>query len=431
MKTIFTTLFIAIAFSVFSQDYLHTSGRNLVQTNGQNIVLRGINYDLIDDGNINLTNPASYQYYINEAAKTGANCIRLGWYTNGTHWRDIQTPGTVNGYVNNGHLANIVSYCISKGMFVILNVHDTTCSNDWTKMAAVLNFWTNPIIVNMINQHQDKMIVNIANEFGNVRWTSVPATSLNTFKTNYINAITAIRNAGIKVPLMIDAPDCGQSSSELVSIAQELKNNDSYNNLMFSAHAYWAGYANTTAQIQAKFTEAYNAGICFFIGEVAPNQDDASCGQISLTSIYPTVLQQACAKNYGWTAWTYDQDCSAAREMTTNGQFANLTNFGGDIVYNPSYGLKSPGGCGAVLSNETFENESEIITVYPNPTNSTFTINSKEEIKSIVAYDEIGRKIELKTTIDQSYSIENPGLYFLKIEFENGNITSKKVIITK
>ena len=115
---------------------LQTYGRYLKNGSGDTIILRGVNYALIDDGSISLANPTQYQNKINQVVMTGANCIRLPWYTSGTHWRDLPssggTAGTVQGYVTNGHLSNIIAYCHSKGLLVILELHDGTCSNNWT-----------------------------------------------------------------------------------------------------------------------------------------------------------------------------------------------------------------------------------------------------------------------------------------------------------
>lgn len=332
---------------------LQTYGRYLKNGSGDTIILRGVNYALIDDGSISLSNASQYQNKINQVAMTGANCIRLPWYTSGTHWRDIPasggTAGTVQGYVTNGHLSNIISYCHSKGLIVILELHDGTCSNNWTYFNTTLsNWWKSTVILNLINTHKDYLIVNLANEFGYVQWTGNAGPARNTFTNNYNSLVSYLRGVGVTVPFMIDAPDCGQSSSDLLLMSNSLYNNDPLHNVIFSAHAYWSGYASTQAQVQAKLNQAVDSNRCFILGEIANSQDNTTCGQISLASLYPIILQEACARKIGWLAWTFDQDCDANREMTTNGQFANLTSYGNDIVYNVNYGLLSTNGCGNV-----------------------------------------------------------------------------------
>ena len=113
--------------SFAQQATLEVDGKILTTVSGQQITLRGINYPVIDDGSISLSNTVQYQHKIDQAALTGANAMRIPWYTNGTHWRDVQTPGTISGYVNNGHLSSILAYCHSKGMIPILEIHNATC----------------------------------------------------------------------------------------------------------------------------------------------------------------------------------------------------------------------------------------------------------------------------------------------------------------
>lgn len=432
MKTTIT-LFL-LSFLAFSQqNTLQVVGKNLTLIGGQNITLRGINYPLIDEGSISMSDVAGYQSYINEAAKTGANAIRLPWYTNGVHWRDGQTPGTLNGYIANGHLNNIIAYCVTKGMVPILEIHDLTCTNDWAGFnSTIMNFWKSTPILSIINANKAHLIINLANEFGTVNWNSNPTTAINTFKTNYNTAVLSLRNLGVNVPIMIDAPDCGTSSTNLLSIAESMNNTDPRNNLIFSAHSYWGAYANTLAQVQTKLNEAQNTNVCFVLGEVAKNQDDNGCGNLDLSALYPQILTEACSRNIGWLAWSYDQDCSPIRQMTTNGNFNTLTAFGNDIVYNTTYGLKSTSGCGATtLASTGFEIEKVNVAIYPNPSSGEFKISTNQNIKKISCVDILGKQIDLQFFDNNAIRINqnSKGIFVLKLEFRNGIIDYKKIII--
>lgn len=398
--------------------------------------MRGVNYPLINQGNISLSNAASYQFYIDEVAKTGANTIRIPWYTNEQNWRDIPasggTAGTVNGYVVNGHLSNIIAYCITKGMTPILSIHDdsfTTCKTGWTHFnTAVMNFWNSQAVLNLIETNKAHIIINLANEFDYVRWTGNQTTALNTYRTNYNAAIATIRNAGVNVPIMIDAPDCGQSSTELLSFAESMNLADTRQNLIFSSHTYWGGYASTLAQVQTKLNEAQNTNVCFVLGEVAKNQDNNSCGDLDLSTLYPMILTEACSRNIGWLTWSFNLDCSPARQMTTDGLFANLTTFGNDIVFNPNYGLKSTNGCQATLSSETFENT--FVSVFPNPSSGVFKIETNQNRFSLKAFDVMGKEVKLNIISKKDFSIDKNGIFYLKINLENGQNIFYKMIIT-
>lgn len=327
------------------------SGKNLVLANGRSLVLRGINYPIIDEGLPTLESPAKYRFKIDEAAKTGANAIRIQWYTNGTHWLDVPgtgKPGTVDGLLNNGTLSDLIGYCYKKGMIPILVIQNTVCRNDWNYFNNIaLPWWQQPAVLDLINKHKKYLIANIACEFGNVLWDASPVTALETFRNNYIQAVQKLRNAGITIPLMIDAPDCGTSSSELVKVAKDILNADPKKNVIFSAHTYWSNYANTQTAIQAKVNETGNLGVCFVFGEVGNWQDANTCCTIDINNLYRIVLEEAGKQGIGWLAWTYSQDCCKPREMTTNGELNTLTPYGHDIIHNAVYGLRSGGAYAA------------------------------------------------------------------------------------
>ncbi|QAA81050.1 hypothetical protein EI546_04610 [Aequorivita sp. H23M31] len=329
---------------------LHVSGKDLMLPNDEKIILRGINYPIIDAYEIGY--PDVIHYLLDEASKTGANCIRFPWYTNGKHFWDgpLGHPGLVDSWVADGSLKDMLAYSHQKGMIPILELHDPgyiTCTNDWNYFNTVVaDWWKSENVRTLIEQTQEYLIINLANEFGHVRFGADP-NALNTFKSNYIQLILSLRNLGIKVPIMIDAPDCGTSSSELLSIAEEMLQADPLHNLIFSVHAYWYGYASTPVVIDQKLDEINNKDVCFVFGEIANFQDVNECGSQNILDITTHVLEKACSNQIGWLAWTYDQDCSAPREMTTDGSFLNLTEWGNFIVNDPEFGLKSNAGCGA------------------------------------------------------------------------------------
>ena len=82
------------------------------------------------------------------------------------------------------------------------------------------------------------------------------------------------------------------------------------------------------------------------------------------------------------------------------------------------------------LSNSIHQLDSSI-SVYPNPTNSFVTINCNNTIKSIELYDVQGRiletSIENSTTSKLDISEKQNGIYFVKINTENGSKVEKIV----
>jgi mannan endo-1,4-beta-mannosidase len=450
MKKQFTFLLITLI-GIFQansqQNTLQVVGKNLTSLNGQTIILRGVNYPLINQGDISLDNAPDYQSYIDEVANTGANAVRIPWYTSGQNWRDIPgpptngTPGTVDGYVSNGHLSNIIAYCISKKMIPILSIHDDaniTCKDNWSYFnSTVMNFWTDPDVLALIETNKSYLIINLANEFDYVRWGGTLATELNTFKTNYSAAISTLRQAGVNVPIMIDAPDCGQSSTELLSVAEEMNQNDSKHNLIFSSHAYWYGYASTLSQVQTKLNEAQNTNVCFVLGEVATNQDGdnpGECGFNDLSALYPIILEEACSRNIGWLAWTFSLDCSPARQMSPTSSASNLTAFGNDIINNANYGLKSTNGCGATLIDSPAglaTKSKQAFSIAPNPASTSITIHSSFKDSKLIIRNSIGELIWTGNHSENTPLFVNEfksGIYFVEINNSEERIIQKLII---
>ena len=66
------------------------------------------------------------------------------------------------------------------------------------------------------------------------------------------------------------------------------------------------------------------------------------------------------------------------------------------------------------------------VSIYPNPSNKVIFIDSDNEIKSISVFTAEGKLI--KTTKDINITIENSGVYFIKVETIEGN-TYQKVVV--
>jgi hypothetical protein len=85
-------------------------------------------------------------------------------------------------------------------------------------------------------------------------------------------------------------------------------------------------------------------------------------------------------------------------------------------------------------NSSTFVNENtlhEQLSIYPNPTTTTFTITSTEKIKEVRMYNVLGYEILKQVQNDQSATIDissvSQGIYFVEIKTEKG-IVRKKVV---
>jgi mannan endo-1,4-beta-mannosidase len=317
----------------------YTKGRHLYHPNGTKVILRGIDLPLLDDWGFPQSDTLA------ELEKTGANAVRIQWYV------DYGQPSRPAYSI--ADLDKFLARCRTSKIIPMVFLSDLTCQSDPNLLNSRLTpWWTSPAVVAVLKKHQRYLMINLANELGHYRWTGNQPVALDAYKNAYKSAIASIRQTGLKVPIAIDAPDCGTSIEVFPAIAQELINSDPAGNLLFSGHAYWASY-NGIPHIQA----AIDANVPLFFGEIANKQDETINGQTQYGYYdldgsnqnrpaesgfkYQSLLPLLKEKEIGWLAWSWWKDNCAPRQMTSNGTFAGLTPYGRDIVNNPTYGLKA------------------------------------------------------------------------------------------
>ncbi|MBP6048827.1 MAG: cellulase family glycosylhydrolase [Chitinophagales bacterium] len=295
-------------------------GKHIIAPCGDTILLKGVNYAVYNWG-WNAT-----ENLFHEIALSGANCVRIVWYKN----------NSASAYSNLSLLDSAISRCVQQKMIPILELHDVTCSNDTTAIITTANYLTQNTVKTILLKYQKWLILNPVNEAGYVQWNGNNETR---FKLMYQTIISNLRNAGLNMPLMLDASDCGQHLNLWKNIGQALQTFDPKHNLIFSAHAYWSAYANTSTAINHLLNDAATWNIPIVLGEIANKQDD-NAGNCSLNVDVAAVMQAAHNNQIGYLAWVWTNDNCAARQMTSNGNFNTLTSYGNTIVNSSNYGIK-------------------------------------------------------------------------------------------
>jgi len=428
MKKLLLSLLTVVSISLQSQtsNFIHTSGKYILGPCNDTITIKGINYA-----------PYNWGYTlsdlkIDQIAQTGANAVRIVWY-----WSN---PGA-NVYYNYVALDSAISKCIQHKMIAIVELHDFTCGNSPSSLTNGSGWWTNSSVFPILQKYKQSIIVNIANEALQVNWTSNPTTALATYKNTYQNIITNLRSTtGFDFPLMIDAPDCGQNSDAFITsnTASDLITFDPKHNVIFSTHAYWYGYANNDSlQMATKINNVTAQNIPLVLGEIANQQDDASMCQYNLN--YKPLLNYCENKKISWLAWSWDHDGCPARQLSSNGNFSNLTTYGNDIINNTTYGLLShPAAKSSYLvNNKTCNSTTGIknslqdlsISLFPNPSTGTFNIANVNNFKTIKAFDLLGKEVDVIQLSDNTFSLNNKGVYFIQIQTEQNQLITKRVMI--
>ncbi len=397
---------------------IYTSGRYILGPCHDTLLLRGVNYAIYNWGySIN-------QNKLAEIAQSGANAVRLVWYA----------TGGGPEYSNFTALDSALSKCVQHKLIAILELHDQTCANSTASLTALTTWWTQTPVLTILNKYKHSIIINYANEALYVNWDNNPNAALTSYKNTYQTIIQTLRNApGFHFPIMIDAPDCGQHSDAFINsnTANDLIAADPDHNIIFSAHAYWFGYAaNDSAQMAAKINAVIAANIPFVIGELANFQDDQVACQYTLN--YIPLLNYCQTVGMHWLIWSWDNDNCAARQITTNGNFNSLTGFGQVIVNDPNFGLAThaPAKSFYLLNNGCttlgIEADQQLTDfVFPNPNTGMLFFNSaSEQVVFLWGVDgkEVGRFVVTRGASMIDLQELPTGVYFLKTDLASFKI---------
>jgi mannan endo-1,4-beta-mannosidase len=284
------------------------SGRSILNTQGNAVQLRGVNkMSVFDDDDPRGDN------YFPQIALSKSNSVRIVWAINDD-----------NGATSVNDLDALITNCRNNGMLPMIELHDAT--GDISLLPQLADYWTRNDVLDVIFKHSAYLLVNIGNEVGD------DGVDVNEFISAYTPVIRRMRNAGIRTPLVIDAPDFGKNIDIFTNGgASELLNVDT--NLVFSVHPYWGIADGANANfIKGKFTAAFDAGYALIIGEFSEwgafNGDNTICVGNGRCD-FATIMAEASARGFGWYAWEWgpgnefgDSNCSKMN-MTTNGTFAS------------------------------------------------------------------------------------------------------------
>jgi len=328
-------------------------GRNLTDPCGATVLLKGVNkMSVFDEQDIYGTN------YFKEIAKTNSNSVRIVWrktYSNGS-------PTALS------QLDSLIKNCIKNKMIPMVEMHDATC--DWEALDDVVNYWTTPGMIAIVQRYEHALLVNIANEAGDDGVAEAQ------FLAGYKSAITQMRGAGIRTPLIIDAKGCGKDLDVLVSTAATLTAHDPDHNLMFSVHTYWSKLDVATVQptfIKDQLKKATDNNIPLILGELCAyggwpgdgEPNTATCTEKGSID-YETLLSEAAANNIGYLAWEWGPGNGfyeynppvpcPAMDITTDGTYQSIVDIAAgskprgwakDVIIDSPFSIKNT----AVKSN--------------------------------------------------------------------------------
>jgi mannan endo-1,4-beta-mannosidase len=293
----------------------YTKGRHLYDRLGNKVILRGVNKMSVWDEDADPAGSISFP----EIRKTGANTVRIVWAIR----KDLQPGNSDTGIT---HLDALIANAKANHLIPQIELHDAT--GDWNRLPELVQYWTQPAVVNIIKKHQAYLLVNIGNEVGD-------DVSEAQFINGYTKAIQAMRSAGIQTPLVIDAAGWGKNLDILDATADRLIAADPQHNLLFSVHIYWSIAGGADANfIRSKLQKSVNLGYPLIVGEFSKfggyaGQNVSMCsanGEID----YKTIIEVCHQNEIGWYAWEwgpgndFNDPLCAVMDMTPDRLFANL-----------------------------------------------------------------------------------------------------------
>jgi mannan endo-1,4-beta-mannosidase len=298
----------------------NVQGRSLKDSAGNTFVMRGNNFPVF-------WFPAQYKPSLGAAASLGCNTARLVWTLEVQPW----TPTLAL-------LDEALAECVAKKMVPIVELHDFTGGTSPADLTTAAAWFVRADVKAVLDKYAHVLIINIANEWGNGTVTEVA------WKNAYLPAITSIRNAGYKVPILIDATGYGQNENSIVLYGQDLLNSDPLKNILFAAHAYsnW----NTSSNYASRINNMLNKNLCVIFGEFGWDVPAAQQPTDFTCKVNAPLLMQLCQQySVGYLGWSWmgNNAANACFDMSTSwSDTTHLTTWGKQWAYDLN-GVKNTG----------------------------------------------------------------------------------------
>ncbi|MER6009031.1 cellulase family glycosylhydrolase [Nonomuraea angiospora] len=317
---------------------LHVSGTKIVEANGQEFVMRGVNHP-----HVWYTGQTSS--FANIKA-LGANTVRvvLG---SGKRWG----PST--------DVASVISLCKQNKLICVLEAHDTTGYGEEGAAASLdeaVNYWISQ--KSALAGQENYVVINIGNEpIGNTnaaQWIDATA-----------NAVKKMRANGFEHLLMVDAPNWGQDWQYVMrDNAQTVLDADTRHNTVLSIHMY--SVFNTAAGIVDYLNRFQAKGWPLVIGEFGWRFNSGEVDD-------ETIVAEARARGIGYLAWSWSGNSDPILDMTLGFDPNQLTTWGKRIFEGPN-GIKATAKEATIFGGTTTPTPTPTPTPNPQDCSATYKV---------------------------------------------------------
>ena len=250
----------------------YVDGTKLMDANGKEFVMRGVNYPFAWYKDVENT-------VIPAAKRIGCNTIRIS-ISNGQKFT----------YSDKSEVRNLIRLCEDNKLVCVLCVHDALGSNQISDLDNTVDYWKG--IKDILAGHESTVIVNISNE-----WVAQWAEGTAVWEEGYVKAIKELREAGIKNTLMVDCAGYGQYPAVIGTNGRAVFGADPLRNTMFSMHLYQDA-GGTAEDVRANIKQALDINVPVCVGEFAYSHKGTPVA-------YQTIMDYCQEKNVGYLVWSW------------------------------------------------------------------------------------------------------------------------------
>ncbi len=276
----------------------HVSDGRLLDANGKEFVLRGVNH-------AHAWYPDRTNKALADVKALGANSVRVVLGT-GDRWAKNDTAD----------VTAVVDQCKKNRLICVLEAHDTTGYGEQSgavSLSRAVDYWIS--VQNAVKGQEKYVILNVGNEpFGNTGYGS--------WASDTSGAVKRLRAAGFRHTLMADAPNWGQDwSFTMRDNAAGVFASDPQRNTVFSIHMY--GVFDTAAEVDDYLNRFVKARLPLVVGEFGDKHSDGDPDENAIMSR----TQQLGLGYMGWS-WSGNGSGVEYLDMATGFDANRLTGWG-------------------------------------------------------------------------------------------------------
>ncbi|SFD97825.1 mannan endo-1,4-beta-mannosidase [Actinopolyspora alba] len=283
----------------------HVSNGRLLDANGNDFVMRGINH--------------AHTWYPNETDSladikaTGANTVRV-----------VLSSGDLWNRNDTADVASVVENCEHNKLVCVLEVHDTIGypeKSGAVPLSRAVDYWNS--VKSALIGEEDHVLINLGNEpFGN--------TGYEAWTEDTSNAIQRMRDLGFQHTLIADAPNWGQDwTYTMRDNATSVFQADPLRNTVFSVHMY--GVFDTATKVRNYLNHFVDAGLPIMVGEFGHRHSDGDPAE-------DAVMATAESLGLGYIGWSWSGNSGGVDylDMVRDFDPNQLTPWGERIINGPN-----------------------------------------------------------------------------------------------